>query len=81
MQRPPIIFIELSLLIHHPSMPLINGYTIMDDSYYIETRFHIPSYSELHTQPEIVIHPNSATTQLGLTPAELAPVLREQQEY
>ena len=53
----------------------------MDDSYYIETQFHILSYSELHTQPEIVIHPNSAAAQLGLTPAELVPILRKQQEY
>ena len=53
----------------------------MDDSYYIDSQFHIPSYSELHTQPEIIIHPNSTAAQLGLTPAELAPILREQQEY
>jgi hypothetical protein len=53
----------------------------MDDSYYIDSQFHIPSYSELHTQPEIIIHPNSTAAQLGLTPAELVPILREQQEY
>jgi hypothetical protein len=62
-------------------MPLINGYTIMDDLYYIETQFHILSYSELHTQPKIVIHLNSAATLLRLTPAELTPILCEQQEY
>jgi hypothetical protein len=62
-------------------MPLINGYFVMDDSYYIDSQFHIPSYRKFHTQPEIIIHPNLATTQLRLTPAELAPILREQQEY
>jgi len=53
----------------------------MDDSYYIDSQFHTPSYSELHTQPKIIIHPNSAAAQLGLTPAELVPILGEQQEY
>jgi hypothetical protein len=62
-------------------MPLINGYPVMDDSY-IDSQFHIPSYSELHTQPEIVIHLNLSAAQLSLTPEELAPILRERQlEY
>ena len=62
-------------------MPLINGYPVMDDSY-IDSQFHIPSYSELNAQPAIVIHPNSSAAQLGLTPEELAPILHEQQlEY
>jgi hypothetical protein len=62
-------------------MPFTDGYFIMDNSYYINSDFHIPSYSELRAPPDH-IHPNSAAAQLGLTPEELAPVLREQQyEY
>ena len=45
--------------------------------------YYIPAYNQNHNftsdQP---IHPNSAAAQLGLTPEELVPVLREQQcEY
>jgi hypothetical protein len=61
-------------------MPYVNGYFVMDNSHYTNSHFHIPSYSELQTPPELTTHPNSAAAQLGLTPAELAPILQEQHE-
>ena len=56
----------------------------MADYYYGPgSPYYIPAYNQNHNftsdQP---IHPNSAAAQLGLTPEELAPILREQQcEY
>jgi hypothetical protein len=57
-------------------MPFTDGYFVMDNSYYINSDFHNPSYSELRAPPDH-IHPNSAAAQLGLTPEELAPILQE----
>jgi hypothetical protein len=34
-----------------------------------------------HPNLNLTIHPNSAAAQLGLTPEELAPILKEQQEF
>jgi len=56
----------------------------MEDSYYQNTPIYNSAhngYWEPQLAPSIHIHPESAAGQLGLTPAELAPILREQQEF
>jgi hypothetical protein len=63
-------------------MPFINGIFIMDLSYYTDTPLYIPPYNNSSNNnyvPPDHIHPNSAAAELGLTPEELAPILREQQ--
>jgi hypothetical protein len=66
-------------------MLFINGIFVMDHSYYNNTPYHISAYSYHYREPQIPpsihIHPESAAGQLGLTPEELAPILREQQEF
>ena len=44
----------------------------MDHNYYY--------YNDSHTLPEDYISPNSAAAQLGLTPADMAPILQVQYE-
>jgi hypothetical protein len=61
-------------------MPRINGYFVMDDSYYTDSDFHILTYNKLQAPPELGIHSNSAAAQLGLTPEELTPILQELQQ-
>jgi hypothetical protein len=41
---------------------------------------YIPAYNHSHTLPADYISPNSPAAQLGLTPADMAPILQEQQE-
>jgi hypothetical protein len=42
--------------------------------------YYIPAHNSNYIQPLDYIHPDSIAGQLGLTPAELAPILQEQQE-
>jgi hypothetical protein len=42
--------------------------------------YYIPTYNHNQSLPPEYIHPNSAATQLGLTPTEMAPILQEQHE-
>jgi hypothetical protein len=56
----------------------------MEDFYYQNTPIYNStpsSYWEPQLTPSIHIHPESAAGQLGYTPEELAPILREQQEF
>jgi hypothetical protein len=66
-------------------MLYINGIFVIGYSYYTNTSLQIPAYSYHHREPKILpstcIHPDSAADQLGLTPAELTPILHEQQEF
>ncbi|KIM86659.1 hypothetical protein PILCRDRAFT_4561 [Piloderma croceum F 1598] len=59
-------------------MPYINGYFIMDDSYYTDSDFYILTYDTLQTTPSTHIHPDSSAAQLSLTLNELTLVLQEQ---
>jgi hypothetical protein len=58
----------------------VNGYFVIDNSHYINSPYHIPAYNHNHTLPADYISPNSAAAQLGLTSAEMAPILQEQRE-
>jgi hypothetical protein len=65
-------------------MPSNQGHFVMDDSYYLGSHYQIPAYNHNHyREPQLLpsnyIH--SAAGQLGLTPAEMAPILRQQQEF
>jgi hypothetical protein len=66
-------------------MPSNQGHFVMDDSYYLGSHYQIPAYNHHHMEPQLLpsnyIHPDSAAGQLGLTPAEMAPILRQQQEF
>jgi hypothetical protein len=42
--------------------------------------YYIPDHNPNYLLPADYIHPDSIAGQLDLTPAELAPILREQQE-
>jgi hypothetical protein len=56
----------------------------MEDFYHQNTPiYNAPHHNYWETQltPNTHIHPDSAAGQLGLTPAELAPILHEQQEF
>ena len=49
-------------------------------SYEPSSPYNILAYNHNHTLPEDYISPNSAAAQLSLSPAEMAPILQEQQE-
>src|ERR1700735_2067737 len=55
------------------------------DHTYSNSPYNTPSYNHYYWEPQlppsIHIHPQSAAAQLGYTPEELAPILREQQQF
>ena len=62
-------------------MPYINGYFVMDDTYYTDSHFHIPTYDTLRTTSSTHIHPDSPAMQLSLTPEDLKLILQLLDEY
>ena len=56
----------------------------MANFYHQNTPIYNPGYNnywEPQLPPSTYIHPDSVAAQLGLTPEELAPILRDQQEF
>jgi hypothetical protein len=56
----------------------------MANFYHQETPIYYSDYNsywEPQLPPSIHIHPDSVAAKLGLTPAEMAPILQEQQEF
>ena len=55
------------------------------DHTYSNSPYNTPIYNHYYWEPQlppsIHIHPQSAAGQLGYTPEELAPILREQQQF
>jgi hypothetical protein len=57
----------------------------INEAQYNNTPFYIPEYNSYHREPQLPpsthIHPDSPAAILGITPEELAPILRDQQEF
>jgi hypothetical protein len=54
-------------------------YYNINSPYYTSANNHY--YWEPQLPPSIHIHPDSAAAQLGLTPADMVPILQEQREF
>jgi hypothetical protein len=57
----------------------------INEAQYNNTPFYIPEYNSYQGEPQLPpsthIHPDSPAAILGITPEELAPILRDQQEF
>jgi hypothetical protein len=84
------LFSNLSFRIYYTLSPLTHNtilgeISIMEDFYHYNSPYynsaHNNQYWEPQLPPRIHIHPESPAGQLGYTVEELAPILREQQQF
>ena len=66
---------------HNHHQPSEYSQQTPDPTQYDKYQYSPAENTQPHPDLDLTIHPNSAAAQLGLTPEELAPILKEQQEF